>query len=78
MGIPSRKAPTLEIELVPHDIRMVINPQQNAVSAPLLQMFTDLYNGVNAEWMQLRQDLRETPRRIRTINKELLKKLRPQ
>ena len=77
-GDPKQESADLEIELVPHDIRMVINPQQKAVPAPLLQMFTDLYNGVNAEWMQLRQDLRETPRRIRTINKELLKKLRPQ
>lgn len=77
-GDPKQESADLEIELIPHDIRMVVNPDQKPATPPLLRMFTDLYNDMNAEWAQLRQDIRETPRRIRTINKELLNKLRPQ
>ena len=39
-------------------------------------MFNDLYNDMNEEFTQLKDDIKKTPRRIKIINKELLRKLK--
>lgn len=75
-GDPKDEVADLEIELYPHDINMVINNREQQTLPPLLRVFTDLYNDMNQEFSQFKNDIKKTPRRIRIINKELLKKLK--
>lgn len=75
-GDPKDEVADLEIELFPHDIRMVVNTNEQPSLPPLLRMFNDLYNDMNEEFTQLKDDIKKTPRRIKIINKELLRKLK--
>ena len=75
-GDPKDEVADLEIELYPHDIRMVVNTNEQPSLPPLLRMFNDLYNDMNEEFTQIKDDIKKTPRRIRVINKELLRKLK--
>ena len=79
-GDPKEADEELDVRLVPKGIRMVVNTREQPYLPPLLRTFTDFYHGVNEEistfGADLRADFKEGQRRISTINKELLKKLR--
>lgn len=79
-GDPKEADVELDVQLVPKGIRMVVNTQQQPYIPPLLRTFTELYHGMNEEISHLGADIRadflEHQRRFRTINKELLQKLR--
>lgn len=79
-GDPKEAGEELDVRLVPHGIRMVVNTREQPYIPPLLRTFTDFYHGVNEEISTLgadiRADFKESQRRIRIINKELLRKLR--
>ena len=79
-GDPKEAGEELEVRLVPKGIRMVVNTKEQPYLPPLLRTFTDFYHGVNEEistfGADLKADFVESGRRISTINKELLRKLR--
>ena len=79
-GDPKEAGEELDVRLVPKGIRMVVNTREQPYQPPLLRTFSDFYHGVNEEISSLSADLKadfkEGQRRISTINKELLKKLR--
>ena len=79
-GDPKEADEELDVRLVPKGIRMVVNTREQPYLPPLLRTFTDFYHGVNEEistfGADLKADFKEGQRRISTINKELLRKLR--
>ena len=79
-GDPKEAGEELDVQLVPKGIRMVVNTREQMYVPPLLRAFTDLYHDVNVEISNIGADIRadflERQRRISTINKELLRKLR--
>ena len=79
-GDPKDAGEELDVKLVPKGIRMVVNTREQAYLPPLLRTFADFYHGVNEEitsfGADLKADFMESGRRISTINKELLRKLR--
>ncbi len=79
-GDPKQAGEELDVKLVPKGIRMVVNTHEQPYTPPLLRTFTDFYRDVNEEISTLRADIRadfkEGQRRISTINKELLRKLK--
>ena len=79
-GDPKEAGEELDVRLVPKGIRMVVNIREQPYQPPLLRTFSDFYHGVNEEISSisadLKADFKEGQRRISTINKELLKKLR--
>ena len=79
-GDPKEAGEELDVRLVPKGIRMVVNTREQPYQPPLLRTFSDFYHGVNEEISSisadLKADFKEGQRRISTINKELLKKLR--
>ena len=60
------------------DIKIVVNNKEQEQLPPLLRVFSDVYNGMNDEFNNLRQDLLQRQEKFRTINKDLLKRLKPQ
>jgi hypothetical protein len=79
-GDPKEADKEVDVRLVPKGIRMVVNTQEQPYQPPLLQMFSEFYHEVNEEISTLganiRADFLEGQRRISTVNKELLRKLR--
>ena len=79
-GDPKEAGEELDVRLVPKGIRMVVNTKEQPYLPPLLRTFSDFYHGVNDEitsfGADLKADFMEGQRRISTINKELLRKLR--
>lgn len=75
-GDPKEEAADIVVELIPNDIKMVVNINEQPYLPPFLRTFTNLYADMNEEFNQLRKDILENHRRISTINKDLLKKLR--
>ena len=79
-GDPKEADKEIDVRLVPKGIRMVVNTQEQPYQPPLLQIFSEFYHEVNEEISTLganiRADLLEGQRRISTVNKELLRKLR--
>lgn len=79
-GDPKEAGEELDVKLVPQGIRMVVNTQEQPYIPPLLRTFTSLYNEMNEEittfGADIKADFLERQRRISTINKELLRKLR--
>ena len=79
-GDPKDAGEELDVRLVPKGIRMVVNTHEQTYLPPLLQAFTDVYHGVNEDISSLganiKADIEASQRRIRTINLELLRKLR--
>lgn len=71
-GDPKEEGMSVTVELIPHDIRMVINRRATYEMTPLLYTFTDIYAKMNNEFLKIKKDLRE----IHTINKDLLRKLK--
>lgn len=79
-GDPKEAGEELDVRLIPKGIRMVVNTREQPYLPPLLRAFSDFYHGVNEEistfGADIRADFKESQRRISTINKELLKKLK--
>jgi hypothetical protein len=79
-GDPKDAGEELDVRLIPHGIRMVVNTKEQPYMPPLLRTFSDFYHGVNEEitsfGSELKADFMEGSRRINAINKELLRKLR--
>lgn len=79
-GDPKEAGEELDVRLVPKGIRMVVNTSEQPYLPPLLSAFADFYHEVNEEITTLGADIKadfmEGHRRITTINKELLRKLR--
>ena len=79
-GDPKEAGNELDVRLMPHGIRMVVNTKEQPYLPPLLRTFTDFYHGVNEEistlGADLKADFKEGQRRISTINKELLRRLK--
>ena len=76
-GDPKEEGTDILVKLIPHDIRMVVNTNVQPFQPPLLKTFNEFYNGMNDEFNTIRHDLIQGQQKIRTINKELLKKLKP-
>ena len=76
-GDPKHEGTDIEVSLIPHGVKMVVNDNEQLLLPPLLRAFSDLYNGWNDELNNIRQDLQDRQRKISIINKELLRKLRP-
>lgn len=72
-GDPKEEGCDISVELIPHDIRMVVNAQEQPAQPAMLQTFNDLYDKLN---QNLRRDFREGRERIRSINQDLLKLLK--
>ena len=66
----------LQVSLEPKGIRMVVNTNEQLYMPPLIRAFTDFYNNMNAEINLIREDINKQQRRIRTINQEMLRRLR--
>lgn len=77
-GDPKEEVADLDVRLIPHSISMVVNEVEQLYQPPLLRMFMDLYNEVNEEFNHLKRDISDGQRRIKAINKDLLRKLRNQ
>ncbi|MBR1903055.1 MAG: YegS/Rv2252/BmrU family lipid kinase [Bacteroidaceae bacterium] len=75
-GDPKDEGTDLQVSLEPKGIRMVVNTNEQLYTPPLIRAFTDFYNNMNAEINLLREDINKQQRRIRTINQEMLRRLR--
>jgi len=79
-GDPKQAGEELDVRLVPQGIRMVVNTQAQPYIPPLLRTFSDFYHTFNEEVSTISADIKadfiERQRRISTINKELLRRLR--
>ena len=75
-GDPKQEGKDLDVRLVESAIPVVVNKEGDALQPPLLRMFTDFYDNMNEELANIRQDIAVGSNRIRSINKELLRKLR--
>ena len=54
----------------------VVNTNEQLYLPPLIRAFTDFYNNMNAELNVIREDISRRQERIRSINKEMLRRLR--
>ena len=75
-GDPKEEGCEIDVRVMPKDIRIVVNTNEQPYLPPLLSTFNDIYNNVNVEFNSFKRDLMEGQTRIRRINQELLKKLR--
>lgn len=75
-GDPKDEGTDVEVRLVPKGIHMVVNTNEQLYMPPLIRAFTDFYNNMNAELNVIREDLSKRQQRIKSINKEMLKRLR--
>ena len=75
-GDPKDEGADIEVRLVPKGIHMVVNTNERLYMPPLIRAFSDFYNNMNAEIGAIRDDLTKGQRRIKTINQEMLRRLR--
>lgn len=75
-GDPIECGTELDIRLIPKGIHMVVNPKEDLLTNPLLRAFTDIYANMTNEVQNIREDLNKTNLRIKSINKDLLNRLR--
>lgn len=75
-GDPIIEDKTLDIRIVEKGIHIITNPQAKFTPLPIQKIFADIYSGISNEVHNLKQDLGLTNRRIKSVNKELLNKLR--
>ena len=75
-GDPKEEGKDIEVRLVPKGIHMVVNTNDQVYTPPLIRAFTDFYNNMNAEINLIREDISKQQRRIKTINQEMLRRLR--
>ena len=75
-GDPKEEGTDISVSLEPKGIRMVVNTNEQPYMPPLVRAFTDFYNNMNAELNVIREDISRRQKRIRSINKEMLRRLR--
>ena len=75
-GDPKDEGTDIDVRLVPKGIHMVVNTNEQIYTPPLIRAFTDFYNNMNAEINLIREDFSKQQRRIKTINQEMLRRLR--
>lgn len=75
-GDPKEEGTDILVSLVPKGIHMVVNTNEQPYMPPLIRAFTELYNNMNAELNVIREDISKGQQRIRSINKEMLRRLR--
>ena len=75
-GDPKEEGTDISVSLEPKGIRMVVNTNEQPYMPPLIRAFTDFYNNMNAELNVIREDISRRQERIRSINKEMLRRLR--
>ena len=75
-GDPKDEGTDIEVRLVPKGIRMVVNTNEQLYMPPLIRAFTEFYNNMNAELNVIREDISKRQRRIKSINQEMLRRLR--
>ncbi len=75
-GDPVLCGKDLHIKIVEQGIRMVTNPHERTFSSPFARVFTDIFKDMRNDILALQEDISKTNQRIKTINQELLNKLR--
>ncbi len=75
-GDPATCGPELSIRSVAEGIRMVTRPHRKPFVSPFARVFTDIFDDVRQEILMLQEDIGLRPRRIRSINQGLLRRLR--
>ena len=75
-GDPKDEGTDIEVRLVSKGIHMVVNTNEQIYTPPLMRAFTDFYNNMNAEIDHIRKDISKQQRRIKSINQEMLRRLR--
>ncbi len=75
-GDPVLCGKDLCIRIVERGIRMVTNPHERSFSSPFARVFTDIFADMRSEIQMLQEDISKTNQRIRSINQELLNRLR--
>ena len=75
-GDPKDEGTDVDVRLVPKGIHMVVNTNEQIYMPPLIRAFSDFYNNMNAEINLIREDISKQQRKIRTINQEMLRRLR--
>ena len=75
-GDPKDEGIDIEVRLVPKGIHMVVNTNEQPYTPPLIRAFTDFYNNMNAEINIIREDISRGQQRIKSINQEMLRRLR--
>ncbi len=66
----------LHIRIIEKGIRMVTNPHERSFTSPFAQVFTDIFADMRNEITSLQEDIIKTNQKIKSINQELLNKLR--
>ncbi|MCF0198102.1 MAG: diacylglycerol kinase family lipid kinase [Bacteroidaceae bacterium] len=75
-GDPMVCGADLDVELIAGGIRMVVNTTPQLVESPLLHAFEEMYDKFVTDVDHIRNSATDTQRKIRKINKELLRKLK--
>jgi len=75
-GDPIKCGKELEIKLVEHGIKMVTNSKEQPFVPPLFRIFSDIYSNMTSEVQLFREDLNQTNKKIKIINKKFLEILR--
>ena len=72
-GDPVMAGKDILVELINNGLKVVVNSQASQSTSPLLRIFADFYNDV---YNTVGDDLLQVNRSIRSINKDLLRKLK--
>lgn len=75
-GDPMECGTDIDVRIVPHGIRVVVNNDEQALASPLRSAFFDIQDKMQQEMNKLREDFVEQGERIKRINSELLKMLK--
>ena len=75
-GDPMECGTDIDVRIVPHGIRVVVNNDEQAIASPLRSAFFDIQDKMQQEMNKLREDFVEQGERIKRINSELLKMLK--
>ncbi len=73
-GDPMMTDADVDIEIIPAGLKAVVNPnavEDTALANPVLNTFSDIFNNIN----NVREDMAHQGRRIKVLNKLLLRKL---
>ncbi len=75
-GDPVLCGKELHIRIIEKGIRMVTNPHEHAFTSPFARVITDIFSDMRQEVALLQEDISRRSRRIRSINLDLLNRLR--
>ncbi len=74
-GDPMECGKDIDVELISGGINVVVNPEEQKLTFPLLSAFTDIYNNMTQDLSSIREDIQQANQRIKRINAELLNKI---